>query len=134
MFVVYYCYLSGPQRYLAFASFSGENLVVVHQARSPNNSRFLVSFGVCGVWLLVLSFIVKASLCGFCRGPLLDHRVPPVIAERRGCSSSPNLPSPALPRVGTTAGGMTCRVAEEHRRAIHHHAKRNRPQRTSAKV
>ena len=44
--------------------------------------------------------LVAASLCGFCRGPLLAHRVPPVIEGRRGCSSFPSLPSSALPLMG----------------------------------
>ena len=79
--------------------------------------------GFFGLWCLVvgLFFISKALLCGFCRGPLLEHRAPPVIAGRRGCPSSPTLLSPALPLAGTAAGGVTCCVAEGHRR------ERNRP-------
>ena len=46
----------------------------------------------------------NASLCGFCKGPLLAHRVPPVIEGRRDCSSFPSLPSSALPLMDTAAG------------------------------
>jgi hypothetical protein len=88
---------------------------ITTKARSSNNSRSLVSLVL---WCLVvgLFFISKAPLFGFCRGPLLEHRAPPVIAGRRGCQSSPTLLSPALPLVGTAAGGATCCVAEGHRR------------------
>jgi hypothetical protein len=62
-----------------------------------------------------LFFISKASLCGFCKGPLLAHRVPPVIEGRIGCSSFPSLPSSALSLMGAAAGGVTCCVAERNR-------------------
>ena len=52
----------------------------------------------------IVKHISNALLCGFCRGPLLEHRAPPVIAGRC-CPSSPTLLSPALPLVGTAAGG-----------------------------
>ena len=70
--------------------------------------------GFFGLWCLVvgLFFISKALLRGFCRGPLLVHRAPPVIAGRRGCPCSPTRLSPALPLVGTAAGGVTCCVAK----------------------
>jgi len=84
------------------------------------NSRFWFLW-FCGVWLLVSGWffkIRKALLCGFCGGPLLENRAPPVIAGRRGCPSSPTLlpASPALPLVGTAAGGAMCCVAEGLRR------------------
>ena len=89
-------------------------------ARSSNNCRFLDSFGfvMFGCWFcsLIIIFTGKASLCGTRREPLLEHRAPPVIAGRRGCQSSSTLPSSASPLVGTAAGGMTCCVAEGHRR------------------
>ena len=74
--------------------------------------------GFFGLWCLVvgLFFISYALHCGFCRGPLLEHRAPPVIAGTRGCPSSHTLLSPALPLVGTAAGGVTCCVAEGHQR------------------
>ena len=73
-----------------------------------------------GCWfVLYYSSTGKASLCGFCRGPLLEQRVPPVMAGRRGCPSSPTavprLPSSALKLVGTAAWGVTCCVAGGHR-------------------
>jgi hypothetical protein len=81
------------------------------------------------LWCLVgLFFISKALLCGFCKGPLLAHMVPPVIIEgRRGCSSFLPFPSSVLPLMGTAAGGVTCCVAEGHRQcdpniSQHHHA------------
>jgi hypothetical protein len=87
----------------------------------PSNSWFLVSLVL---WCLVfgLIFLSKASLCGFCKGPLLAHRVPPVIEGRRGCSSFPPLPSSALPLMGTTAGGVTCCFGQRGiDGTIHHH-------------
>ena len=70
----------------------------------------------CMVFGLFFTLISKTSLCGFCKGPLLAHRVPPVIEGRRDCSSFPSLPSSALSLMGTAAGGVTCCVAEGHRR------------------
>ena len=71
------------------------------QIEGPLVNQLPVS-GFFGLWCLVvgLFFMSNALLCGFCRGPLLEHRAPPVIAGRRGCSSSPTLLSPALPLVG----------------------------------
>ena len=75
--------------------------------QSTPGSWFLFGLRVFGFRLLVL-------LCGFCRGPLLEHRVPPVIAGRGGCLASTNLSSSALPCGGSAAGGTTCCVAEEN--------------------
>jgi len=71
------------------------------QIEGPLVNQLPVS-GFFGLWCLVvgLFFISNALLCGFCRGPLLEHRAPPVVAGRRGCPSSPTLLSPALPLVG----------------------------------
>ena len=64
-----------------------------------------------GCWfVLYYSSTGKASLCGL---PLLEQRVPPVMAGRRGCPASPTLPSSALPLVGTAAENETIRCLSE---------------------
>ena len=62
--------------------------------------------------IVVCSLLVKLYFVDSVKGPLLAHRVPPVIEGRGGCSSFPSLPSSALSLIGTAAGGVTCCVAE----------------------